>query len=77
VANHADVVVMDLNARNHTTVAYLLSPDGQLRKAVSAKAGEEAKPLSAADAQAGLAREKKYWSARPKAAQPAAPAAPH
>jgi hypothetical protein len=80
VANHADVVVLDLNAQNGATVAYLLSPDGQLRKAVSYHGNGEPKALSAADAQAGFNREKHYWSARaqkpsPAAAPPAAPAA--
>jgi len=34
------------------------------------------KPLGAADAKAGLAREKRYWSARAKSAPAAAPATP-
>ncbi len=79
VANHADVVVLDLDAHSGASVAYLLSPDGQLRKAVSYKmGGAEAKPLPLAEAQAGFSRVKHYWSARAqKTGQaPAAPAAP-
>jgi len=73
VANHADLVVLDLNAHSGATVAYLLSPDGQLRKAVSYQGNGEPKALSAADAQAGFNREKHYWSARAQK-PPAAPA---
>ena len=77
VANHADIVIFNVNAQSGTTVAYLVGPDGQLRKAVAYQTGGEAKDLSAADAKAGMAREKKYWSARAKAAQNASsPAAP-
>jgi hypothetical protein len=75
VANHADVVIFNVNSHTGATVAYLLTPDGQLRKAVSYQAGHEARPLGATDAKAGLAREQRFWSARvPKA--PVAPAAP-
>ena len=78
VANHTDLVVLDLNAHSGATVAYLLSPDGQLRKAVSYQGNGEPKALSAADAQAGFNREKHYWSARAQKppAAPAPPAAP-
>ena len=78
VANHADVVVLDLNAHSGATVAYLLSPDGQLRKAVSYQGNGEPTALSSADAQAGFNREKHYWSARAQkpSAAPAPPAAP-
>jgi hypothetical protein len=73
VANHADVVVLDLNAHSGATVAYLLSPDGKLRKAVSYQGNGEPKALSAADAQAGFNREKHYWSARAQKPSPAPP----
>ena len=77
VVNHADVVIFDVNTQSGTTVAYLVAPDGQLRKAVAYQTGGEAKDLSAADAKAGMAREKKYWSARAKSVHsPAPPAAP-
>jgi hypothetical protein len=76
VANHDDVVVLDLNGQSGASVAYLVSRDGELRKAVSYQGAGEVKPLGAADAKAGLAREKRYWSARAKSAPAAAPATP-
>ena len=76
VANHADVVIFNVNAQSGATVAYLITPEGQLRRAVAYKPGGQAKDLSAADAKAGLAHEKKFWSARAKSGPPAAPAAP-
>ena len=77
VANHADVVIFNVNSHNGATVAYLLTPDGQLRKAVSYQAGHEARAMSDADAKAGLSREQRFWSARvPKATPTPAAAAP-
>ncbi|MBV9317296.1 MAG: hypothetical protein JOZ34_07520 [Gammaproteobacteria bacterium] len=77
VANHNDVVIFNVNAQSGATVAYLVGPDGQLRKAVSYQTGGEAQDLSPADAKAGMAREKKYWATRAKSGQHAssAPAA--
>jgi hypothetical protein len=75
VANHADVVIFNVNAKTAATVAYLLTPDGQLRKAVSYQAGRDAKPLGAADAKAGLSRERHFWSARAAKSPAASPAA--
>jgi hypothetical protein len=75
VANHADIVIFNVNAQSGAIKAYLITPEGQLRKAVAYQRGEQARELSAADAKAGLAREKKFWSARVKSAKaPAAPA---
>jgi hypothetical protein len=62
VANHADVVALDLNAQSGASVAYLMSADGQLRKAVSYRTGGEVKTLGNADAEAGFAQVKHYWS---------------
>jgi len=80
VANHADLIVVDLNAQSGATLAYLLSPDGKLRKAVSYQPPGEAKPLSTAEGEAGFKQLRQYWSARakavPAAAAPTAPAAP-
>ena len=73
VANHGDVVVFNINAQTGATLAYLVTPDGRLRKAVSYQAGGAAEALAAADAQAGLAREAHFWSAR--ARQGSAPSA--
>jgi len=75
VANHADLVIFNVNAKTAATVAYLLTPAGQLRKAVSYQAGKEAKELSAADAKSGLSRERHFWSGR-AGKSPAAPQAP-
>ena len=76
VASHSDLVVFNVDAQNGGTTAYLLSPDGQLRKAVSYQAGGEAKALAPQDAQAGFSRETRFWSARAKKAPATAPAAP-
>jgi len=76
VANHADIVIFDVNAQSGATVAYLITPEGQLRKAVTYQTGGQAMELSAADAKAGLAREKKFWSARAKSAKSSAAPAP-
>ena len=76
VANHADIVIFNVDAQSGATVAYLISPEGQLRRAVAYKPGGQAKDLGAADAKAGLAHEKKFWSARAKSAPPAPPAGP-
>jgi hypothetical protein len=75
VANHADVVIFDVNSQSGATVAYLLTPEGQLRKAVSYKPGGQARDLSAAEAKSGFAHEKQFWSARARKSAPA-PAAP-
>jgi hypothetical protein len=82
VANHADVVVLDFNARSGATVAYLITPDGQLRKAVSTRVNSDARPISTADAQAGFNEARHYWSAQARSAQasgtaPAPPAPTH
>ena len=76
VANHADVVIFNVNAQSGTTVAYLITPEGKLRQAVSYATGGEARDLAAADAKAGLAREKQFWSARVKKTPSSTPAAP-
>jgi hypothetical protein len=77
VANHADLIVLDLNAQSGATLAYLCAPDGKLRKAVSYQPPGEPKTLSTSEAQAGFNRQKQYWSARAKAVPAAAaPASP-
>jgi hypothetical protein len=80
VANHTDVIVVDFNAQSGATLAYLISPDGKLRKAVSYQPPGDAKPLSTAEAEAGFKAQRQYWSARAKAVPasvaPPAPAAP-
>jgi hypothetical protein len=75
VANHADVVIFNVNAQTGATAAYLLTPEGQLRRAVSYKPGGQARDLGAAEAKSGFAHEKQFWSARARKSAPA-PAAP-
>jgi hypothetical protein len=64
VANHADLVIFNLNAQTGASVAYLLGPDGLLRKAVSYQSGAAVQELGAAHARAGFARETRFWAAR-------------
>jgi hypothetical protein len=80
VAGH-QVVIFDVDAQTGSTAAYLLAPEGTLSKAVSYQTGGQAQLLSAADAKAGFAREKHFWSGRapkpsPASAAPTAPSAP-
>jgi hypothetical protein len=77
VANHADVVLFNVNTQSAATIAYLITPEGQLRKAVSYQSGGQARELSQAEAKAGFSHEKQFWSARARkdAQAPAAPAA--
>jgi hypothetical protein len=51
VANHGDLVVFDIDARGGANVAYLLSADGTLRKAVAYQTFQ---------------REARFWSQRAK-----------
>jgi hypothetical protein len=76
VASHSELVVFNVDAHSGATTAYLLTPEGELRKAVSYRAGGEARPISPADAKAGFANEKRYWSARAKKAPATAAASP-
>lgn len=67
VANHNDVVIFNIDARAGANIAYLLSGDGTLRKAVSYQTGgSDTHELAAAEARAGLARESKFWSMKAK-----------
>ena len=81
VAKNSDLVLFTVDAQSGATIAYLIGPQAQLRKAVSYQAGAEAREIPATDARAGLAREARFWSARAKHAgaahaAPAAQAAP-
>lgn len=73
VIDHTQLVIFTLNARSGESVAYLLGPDGTLRKAVSYQTGGQTQPLAPDKASAGLAREVHFWAARAKASA-AAPA---
>ena len=68
VTDHDVLVLFNIDAHSGATVAYLVTPEGKLRSAVTYQAGREALPLSAADAQHGLAAESHFWSARAHAA---------
>ncbi len=83
-SNHRDVVLFLVDERAQSTVAYLLTPNGKLRKAISYPTGGAPRELTASDARQGLAREVRYWSdyavgsqaAPAPAAAPGSPAQP-
>jgi hypothetical protein len=75
VANHDDVVMMVYNEQTRSTKAYLSSPTGALRKAVSYQAGAPATERTAAAARGDFAKEITFWVEFVK--QQAAPPAPH
>jgi hypothetical protein len=62
-ANPADVVIVSYNEQSRSTKAYLVSPAGVLRKAVSYQAGAAATDRSLADARDDFASEIKFWAA--------------
>ena len=78
VANPRDVVLFLVDERARSTVAYLITRGGKLRKAVSYQFGGEPHELTSSEARPGLAREIRYWSDRAAEARtgPAPPAAP-
>jgi hypothetical protein len=61
-SNHADVVFIAYDEQSHSSKAYLVSPSGPLRKAVSYQAGAPANERSLADASSDFANEIKFWS---------------
>jgi hypothetical protein len=61
-ANHDDVVLITYNERSRSSKAYLASPAGELRKAVSYQAGAPAEVRSPADARSDFADEIKFWT---------------
>ena len=63
VAKHSDLVIFTHDEAGHVTWAYLLSPKGRLRAAVSYADGLEARAMPPAEAQSRFAAETKYWSA--------------
>jgi hypothetical protein len=71
VANHNDLIIFNIDAKAGANLAYLVSPDGSLRKAIAYQSGDSStRELSAADGRAGLAREQKFWVAKAKRSQP-------
>jgi hypothetical protein len=66
------VVLMVADEAARSTVAYLLTPHGHLRRALQYHAGEAPQELPLAEAQPGFAAEVRFWSR-----VTAAPAAAH
>jgi hypothetical protein len=60
-ANRSDVVIITYNEQTRSSKAYLVSPEGKLRKAVSYQAGAPAIERSLQDAGSDFAAEIKFW----------------
>jgi hypothetical protein len=60
-ANHDDVVMITYNEQSRSSKAYLMSPAGKLRKAVSFQAGAPAIERSLQEARSDFAAEVKFW----------------
>jgi hypothetical protein len=60
-ANHDDVVMITYNEQSRSSKAYLVSPVGKLRKAVSFQAGAPATERSLQEARRDFAAEIKFW----------------
>jgi hypothetical protein len=67
VANHNDIVIFNVDVHTNDTVAYLLGPDGRLRKALAYRNVDQERTLTPQEAQRGFQSEKRFWSARLKA----------
>lgn len=65
-ADHRDLVIVTTDEKTHATTAYLVSARGRLRKTVTYSPEHPTELLSAEQAQAGFARERRYWSDRPR-----------
>ena len=64
VANHNDIVMFSVDVHTNDSVAYLVGPDGKLRKALAYQHVDQERPLSTSEAQSGFRTEKSFWSAR-------------
>jgi hypothetical protein len=62
VANRENAVILTYDESSHTTKAYLVSPAGVLRKAVSYQAGGPANERSLTAARSDFAGEVKFWT---------------
>ena len=62
VADHAKIVLTNVDERAHVTTAYLVSPKGALRKAIIYAAGKPAEQLTSAAARPEFRSELDYWS---------------
>jgi hypothetical protein len=60
--NHRDVVLIAYNERSRVSKAYLVSPAGRLRKAVSFQAGEAAVHRSPSEARGDAGSEVEFWA---------------
>jgi hypothetical protein len=70
IKRHGDVVLFAVDESTQSTVAYLVSPGGKLRKAISYHSGEQPQQLSAEEARRDFLREVHYWSKRSRANAP-------
>ena len=61
-AHHGDIVLITYDEQSRSSKAYLVSPAGALRKAVSYQAGAPASERSLADAAHDFANEIKFWT---------------
>jgi hypothetical protein len=59
--NRSDVVMITYNEQNRLSKAYLVSPEGKLRKAVSFQAGAPAIERPLKEARSDFASEIKFW----------------
>ena len=76
LASPQRVVLFVVDEGAHNTVTYLLNASGKLRKAVSYDDGAAPHDVPEAQARAGLARERRFWTAHaPATAPPGAPPA--
>ena len=55
------VVLLTFNEASRTTIAYLLTPSGTFRKAVTYQTGAQPERLPGADARTGLDAELSFW----------------
>ena len=62
LANHRDLVMFTVDEQTQVTTAFLLGPDGRLRKAVSYAAGAEPVTMTQASARKPFERELAFWS---------------
>jgi hypothetical protein len=61
-AHHDDIVLITYDEQSRSSKAYLVSPAGALRKAVSYQAGAPASERSLTDAARDFANEIKFWT---------------
>ena len=70
VAHHRDIVLFLVDEGTQSATAYLVTPGGALRMAVSYQSGGQPHLLTRAEARSAFLREVRYWSQR---APPLAP----